>query len=138
MRLAQQLYEDGLITYMRTDGVQRAGEAIAAARETISDRFDKQYLPDSPRQYSTKAKNAQEAHEAIRPTDFGRDRAGSGDHAKLYELIWKRALASQMASARLERTTIELADDNGKAGLRSTRSEEHTSELQSLMRNSYA
>ena len=120
MRLAQQLYEDGLITYMRTDGVQMAGEAIAAARETISDRFDKQYLPDSPRQYSTKAKNAQEAHEAIRPTDFGRDRAGSGDHAKLYELIWKRALASQMASARLERTTIELADDNGKAGLRAT------------------
>src|SRR3546814_15094035 len=63
---------------------------------------------------------AQEAHEAIRPTDFGRDRAGSGDHAKLYELIWKRALASQMASARLERTTIELDDDNGKSGLRAT------------------
>ena len=120
MRLAQQLYEDGLITYMRTDGVQMAGEAIAAAREAISDRFDKPYLPDSPRQYSTKAKNAQEAHEAIRPTDFGRDRAGSGDHAKLYELIWKRALASQMASARLERTTVDLADDNGKAGLRAT------------------
>src|SRR3546814_20726697 len=97
-----------------------AAKAMAAARETISDRFDEHYLPDSPRQYSTKAKNAQEAHEAIRPTDFGRDRAGSGDHAKLYELIWKRALASQMASARLERSTIELADDNGKAGLRAT------------------
>src|SRR3546814_15449363 len=82
MRLAQQLYEDGLITYMRTDGVQMAGEAIAAARETISDRFDKQYLPDSPRQYSTKAKKAQEAHEAIRPTDVGRDRAGSGERSE--------------------------------------------------------
>ena len=120
MRLAQQLYEDGLITYMRTDGVQMAGEAIAAAREAISDRFDKAYLPDSPCQYSTKAKNAQEAHEAIRPTDFRRDKAGSGDHARLYELIWKRALASQMASAKLERTTIDLADDNGKAVLRAT------------------
>lgn len=120
MRLAQQLYEDGLITYMRTDGVQMAGEAIAAAREAISDRFDKGYLPDSPRQYSTKAKNAQEAHEAIRPTDFRRDKAGSGDHARLYELIWKRALASQMASAKLERTTIDLTDDNGKAVLRAT------------------
>src|SRR3546814_6946336 len=118
-----------------TEVVKRAGEAIAAARETIRYRCDKQYRPDSPRQYSTKAKNAQEAHEAIRPTDFGRDRAGSGDHAKLYELIWKRALASQMASARLECTTIELADDTGQAGLRATgRSEEHKSELQSLMR----
>jgi DNA topoisomerase-1 len=120
MRLAQQLYEDGLITYMRTDGVQMAGEAIAAAREAIADRFDKPYLPDAPRVYSTKAKNAQEAHEAIRPTDFRRDTAGSGDHAKLYSLVWKRALASQMASARLERTTVELADANGRAGLRAT------------------
>jgi len=120
MRLAQQLYEDGLITYMRTDGVQMAGEAIAAAREAIADRFAAAYLPDAPRAYATKAKNAQEAHEAIRPTDFRRDKAGSGDHARLYELVWKRALASQMASARLERTTVEFADDNGRAGLRAT------------------
>ena len=77
-------------------------------------------MPDKPRHYETKAKNAQEAHEAIRPTDFGRDRAGSGDHARLYELIWKRALASQMASARLERTTAELADGTGRHALRAT------------------
>src|SRR3546814_17218672 len=99
MRLAQQLYEDGLITYMRTDGVQMAGEAIAAARETISDRFGKQYLPDSPRQYSTKAKNAQEAHEAIRPTAYGRDRAGSGDHATLSALTWRHAPPTQTEDA---------------------------------------
>ena len=74
------------------------------------------YVPDKPRQYQTKAKNAQEAHEAIRPTDFDRTRAGIGDHARLYELIWKRALASQMASARLERTTVELADGTGQNG----------------------
>src|SRR3546814_11172577 len=67
---------------------------------------------------STKAENAQEAHEAIRPTDFNRDRAGSGDHAKLYDLVFKRALASQMASARLERTTIDLRDGTGRTGLR--------------------
>src|SRR3546814_762818 len=79
-----------------------------------------QNLPARPRQYSTKTKSAQEAHAAAHPTDFGRDRACSGNHASLYERIWKRALASQMASARLERTTIELADDNGKAGLRAT------------------
>jgi len=120
MRLAQQLYEDGLITYMRTDGVQMDGSAIAAAREAISDRFDKAYLPDTPRAYATKAKNAQEAHEAIRPTDFTRDRAGSGDHAKLYDLVFKRALASQMASAKMERTTVDLVDEGGRAGLRAT------------------
>jgi DNA topoisomerase-1 len=74
------------------------------------------YVPDKPRIYQTKAKNAQEAHEAIRPTDFGKDKAGSGDHARLYELIWKRALASQMASARLERTTVELTDGTGQHG----------------------
>src|SRR3546814_12580657 len=83
MRLAQQLYEDGLITYMRTDGVQMAGEAIAAAREAIADRFDKPYLPDSPRQYSTTAQNAPEAHEATRTTDFRRHNAGRRDTAKL-------------------------------------------------------
>jgi len=120
MRLAQQLYEDGLITYMRTDGVQMAGEAIAAVRAAIADRFGKAQVPERPRMYTAKAKNAQEAHEAIRPTDFGRDRAGSGEHARLYELIWKRATASQMASARLERTTIDLSDETGAHGLRAT------------------
>src|SRR5918997_1017184 len=120
MRIAQALYEDGSITYMRTDGVQMAPEAISAARRAVADRFDSGYVPDKPRHYETKAKNAQEAHEAIRPTDFGRDRAGSGDHGRLYELIWKRALASQMASARLERTTVELADGTGQTALRAT------------------
>ncbi len=120
MRVAQSLYEDGAITYMRTDGVQMAPEAISAARRAVADRYDAGYVPDKPRHYETKAKNAQEAHEAIRPTDFGRDRAGSGDHGRLYDLIWKRALASQMASARLERTTAELADGTGRHGLRAT------------------
>src|SRR3546814_622917 len=77
MRIAQQLYEDGAITYMRTDGVQMDGSAISAARKAIADRYDGAFLPEKPRQYQTKAKNAQEAHEAIRPTDFNRDRAGS-------------------------------------------------------------
>jgi len=120
MRVAQALYEEGSITYMRTDGVQMAPEAISAARRAVAGRYDAGYVPDKPRHYETKAKNAQEAHEAIRPTDFGRDRAGSGDHGRLYELIWKRALASQMASARLERTTADLADGTGQHGLRAT------------------
>ena len=120
MRIAQALYEDGAITYMRTDGVQMDGSAISAARRAVADRYDASYVPDKPRQYQTKAKNAQEAHEAIRPTDFARDRVGSGDHARLYELIWKRALASQMASARMERTTIELAEGTGRHILRAT------------------
>jgi DNA topoisomerase I len=120
MRIAQQLYEDGLITYMRTDGVQMADEAISAARRAVADRYDAGYLPDKPRFYATKAKNAQEAHEAIRPTDFHRARAASGDHARLYELVYNRALASQMASARLERTTVELNDGAGRAVLRAT------------------
>jgi DNA topoisomerase-1 len=120
MRIAQALYEDGAITYMRTDGVQMDGSAIDAARKAIHDRYSGSYVPDKPRQYQTKAKNAQEAHEAIRPTDFSKDRAGSGDHAKLYELIWKRALASQMASARMERTTVELEEPTGQDALRAT------------------
>ena len=120
MRVAQDLYEQGAITYMRTDGVQIDGSAISDARRAIADRYDGSYVPDQPRQYTAKAKNAQEAHEAIRPTDFGRNSAGSGDHARLYELVWKRALASQMASARLERTTVELADGTGQTGLRAT------------------
>ncbi len=120
MRLAQALYEAGDITYMRTDGVQMDGSAISAARGAIANRYDASYVPDKPRQYQAKAKNAQEAHEAIRPTEFSKDRAASGDHARLYDLIFKRALASQMASARLERTTVELADGTGQTGLRAT------------------
>ncbi len=120
MRVAQNLYEDGAITYMRTDGVQMDESAISAARKAIAERFDGGYVPDKPRHYQTKAKNAQEAHEAIRPTDFSRDKAGSGDHARLYDLIFKRAMASQMASARMERTTVDFADGTGQLGLRAT------------------
>jgi DNA topoisomerase I len=120
MRVAQDLYEAGAITYMRTDGVDVAPEAISGARKAIANRFDASYVPDKPRHYTTKAKNAQEAHEAIRPTDYGVDRHGSGDHARLYDLVWRRALASQMASARLERTTAELADGTGQNGLRAS------------------
>jgi DNA topoisomerase-1 len=120
MRIAQALYEEGAITYMRTDGVQMAPEAVSEARRAITERYDAGYVPERPRVYESKAKNAQEAHEAIRPTDFGRERAGSGDHARLYDLIWKRALASQMASGRLERTTVELTDGTGQAALRAT------------------
>ena len=121
MRVAQTLYEEGAITYMRTDGVQMDGERDLAPRaRAITDRYDAGFVPDKPRHYQTKAKNAQEAHEAIRPTDFDRARAGSGDDARLYELVFKRALASQMASARLERTTVELTDGTGQHELRAT------------------
>jgi len=120
MRVAQDLYEQGAITYMRTDGVQMDESAISAARRAVADRYDGSYVPDQPRRYTTKAKNAQEAHEAIRPTDFGRSTVGSGDHGRLYDLVWKRALASQMASARLERTTVELEDATGRHALRAT------------------
>ena len=105
---------------MRTDGVQMDHSAISAARKSISDRFDSGYLPEKPRVYQTKAKNAQEAHEAIRPTDFNKDKAGSGDHGRLYDLIFKRAMASQMASALMERTTIDFLDGTGQTGLRAT------------------
>jgi DNA topoisomerase-1 len=120
MRVAQGLYEDGAITYMRTDGVDMTPEAVSAARRAVVERYDAGYVPDKPRHYTTKAKNAQEAHEAIRPTDFSRDKAGGGDHARLYDLIFKRALASQMASARLERTSVELTDGTGQTALRAT------------------
>jgi DNA topoisomerase I len=122
MRVAQRLYEGieiggetvGLITYMRTDGVQMAEEAIAAIREVIGRDYGARYVPPAPRRYQTKAKNAQEAHEAIRPTDLSqrpRDLANylDPDQARLYELIWLRAVASQMESAELERTTAEIA-----------------------------
>jgi DNA topoisomerase-1 len=120
MRVAQTLYEAGAITYMRTDGVQMDSSAISEARKVISDRYDGHYLPEKPRLYETKAKNAQEAHEAIRPTEFTRDHFGSGDEARLYDLVWKRALASQMASANIERTTVTLREGTGKHELRAT------------------
>jgi DNA topoisomerase-1 len=121
MRVAQRLYEGvdiggetvGLITYMRTDGVQIAEEAIPAVRQVVEQDYGKEYLPPSPRRYETKAKNAQEAHEAIRPTELSlrpRDtkRYLDADQAKLYELIWLRTVASQMESAELERTTADI------------------------------
>ncbi len=120
MRVAQTLYEAGAITYMRTDGVQMDSSAISAARAAISTRYSGHYLPEKPRIYETKAKNAQEAHEAIRPTDFGNDRYGNGDEARLYDLIYKRAMASQMASALIERTTVTLREGTGKHELRAT------------------
>ena len=123
MRLAQQLYEGveidgdtvGLITYMRTDGVQMAAEAMAAIREHVSGNFGPNYIPAAPRIYATKAKNAQEAHEAIRPTDIAREpdavaRYLAPDQKRLYELIWKRAAASQMSSAELDQVAVDLAD----------------------------
>jgi DNA topoisomerase-1 len=120
MRVAQDLYESGAITYMRTDGVQMAAEAIHLARVAIESRFGPHNVPSKPRLYETKAKNAQEAHEAIRPTDFDRDRFGTGDGARLYELVWKRATASQMESARLERTSVEMVEETGQHALRAT------------------
>jgi DNA topoisomerase-1 len=121
MRVAQSLYEAGAITYMRTDGVQMDPSAISAARKAISDRYNNgHYLTEKPRHYETKAKNAQEAHEAIRPTDFARDKFGSGDEARLYELVWKRAIASQMASAVIERTAVTLREGTGQHELRAT------------------
>ncbi|SMH45492.1 type I DNA topoisomerase [Mesorhizobium australicum] len=126
MQIAQRLYEGldvggetvGLITYMRTDGVQMAPEAITAARAAIGKEFGDSYLPEKPRFYSAKAKNAQEAHEAIRPTDFFRTPASvrahlDSDQFRLYEMIWKRAIASQMQPAEIERTTVEIEAKNG-------------------------
>ncbi len=118
MRVAQNLYEAGAITYMRTDGVQMDSSAISSARAAITDRFSGHFLPEKPRHYETKAKNAQEAHEAIRPVDFTKDKRGSDDAARLYELIWKRAMASQMASASIERTSVTLRDGTGQHELR--------------------
>ncbi|WP_454597167.1 type I DNA topoisomerase [Qipengyuania sp. SM2507] len=120
MRCAQSLYEAGAITYMRTDGVQMDLGAIDECRAAITQRYSADYRPEKPRFYATKAKNAQEAHEAIRPTDFRNDRAGSGDEGKLYDLIFKRAMASQMATAQLERTSVTLRDPTGQHELRAT------------------
>ncbi len=128
MQAAQKLYEGvddtgGLITYMRTDGVYVTPEGIAQAREAISERFGPAYVPAEPRYYKTKAKNAQEAHEAIRPTNMMRHPDSlrlEGDLQRLYELIWKRTVASQMESAKLDRTTVEIETPDGQTGLRAT------------------
>ncbi|MDP6705047.1 MAG: type I DNA topoisomerase [Alphaproteobacteria bacterium] len=133
MQLAQRLYEGadiggetvGLITYMRTDGVQMAEEAIAACRSVIGERFGAAFVPAEKRVYRSRAKNAQEAHEAIRPTDLSRLPDDLGDRLdrdqwRLYELIWKRALASQMESARLQRTTIDIRPAEATVTLRAT------------------
>ncbi|WP_370272950.1 type I DNA topoisomerase [Pseudooceanicola nitratireducens] len=124
MQAAQRLYEAGHITYMRTDGIDMAPEAVEACRAAIGDRYGKDYVPSSARVYKNKAKNAQEAHECIRPTDMAADadslRLTESDQKKLYDLIWKRTLACQMESARLERTTVEIGSRDEQVGLRAT------------------
>ncbi|MCJ9429224.1 type I DNA topoisomerase [Kordiimonas marina] len=133
MRVAQSLYEGktidgevtGLITYMRTDGVTIAQEALHATRGVIENRYGAKYLPDAPRVYKTKAKNAQEAHEAIRPTAPSRTPAEvahalDADEKKLYELIWRRTIASQMESAQMERTTVTILNADNSAEVRAT------------------
>ncbi|MFV0299673.1 MAG: type I DNA topoisomerase [Paracoccus sp. (in: a-proteobacteria)] len=124
MSAAQRLYEAGLITYMRTDGIDMAPEAVMAARDAIKARFGANYVPKSPRMYKNKAKNAQEAHECIRPTDMtlsaDRLRISEKDQRALYDLIWKRTIASQMEAARMERTTVEIASADAQVGLRAT------------------
>lgn len=123
MQVAQKLYEAGLITYMRTDGITVAPEAIDAARNWISSEYGAKYLPPKPRSYSSKAKNAQEAHEAIRPTDMAKmpKMAGlSGEQFKLYDLIWKRMLASQMQSAVFDQVAVDLETEDQKAILHAT------------------
>jgi DNA topoisomerase-1 len=133
MRTAQQLYEGvdiggetvGLITYMRTDGVQMSREAVFAIRDHVKESFGADYVPGAPREYASKAKNAQEAHEAIRPTDVSRTpeqvaRYLDERQRRLYELVWKRAVASQMQSAELDQTTVEIADETGRTRMRAT------------------
>ncbi|MEM7744476.1 MAG: type I DNA topoisomerase, partial [Pseudomonadota bacterium] len=123
MRTAQRLYEAGHITYMRTDGIDMAPEAVMSARDAIKSRYGDSYVPNSPRMYKNKAKNAQEAHECIRPTRMSvapDDLKVETEQRKLYDLIWKRAIASQMEAARFRRTTVEIADPTGKTGLRAT------------------
>jgi DNA topoisomerase-1 len=133
MQLAQRLYEGvdiggetvGLITYMRTDGVQMAAEAIAACRDLIGKDFGKDFVPPSPRLYKAKAKNAQEAHECIRPTDLFRrpDQVAQyldRDQLRLYELIWKRTVASQMAAAELDQVAVDIAGTGRRTMLRAT------------------
>ncbi|ASG23049.1 type I DNA topoisomerase [Nitrospirillum viridazoti] len=133
MRIAQKLYEGvdiggetvGLITYMRTDGVQLSNEAIDGARRLISSAFGNEYVPNAPRVYKSSAKNAQEAHEAIRPTDMFRrpDQMGrflDKDEQRLYELVWKRTIACQMASAELDQVSVDIASPKAEAQFRAT------------------
>ena len=133
MQIAQRLYEGvnigsettGLITYMRTDGVQLGKEAIASVREEIGQRFGNRYLPDTPRAYRTAAANAQEAHEAIRPTEASRSPDSirsflDYDQARLYDLIWKRTVASQMQSAELDQTSIDITNRSQSVTLRAS------------------
>ena len=124
MSAAQRLYEAGHITYMRTDGIDMAPEAVMATRDAIKNRYGDDYVPKSPRMYKNKAKNAQEAHECIRPTDMNKDagalKISDADQRKLYDLIWKRTIACQMEAARLERTTAEIGSADGQVGLRAT------------------
>ena len=132
MRVAQQLYEGvdlqgetvGLITYMRTDGVQMAREAMFSIRDHVKDSYGNNYLPAAPREYLSRAKNAQEAHEAIRPTDVARTPDSvaaflTPDQRRLYELVWKRAVASQMASAEMDQVSVDVTDAKGQT-LRAT------------------
>ncbi|HEX6978056.1 MAG TPA: type I DNA topoisomerase [Alphaproteobacteria bacterium] len=133
MRIAQQLYEGvdiggetvGLITYMRTDSVTLSQEAIGAARRLIGEQYGQDYLPPAPREWKTKAKNAQEAHEAIRPTDLFRrpeqvERYLDADQRRLYELIWRRTIASEMESAEIDQTAVDIASGDRKTVFRAT------------------
>ncbi|MDB5735739.1 MAG: topoisomerase [Alphaproteobacteria bacterium] len=133
MQIAQGLYEGveiggdttGLITYMRTDGITMVAEAVNEAREVIGKKYGARYVPSAARVYVSKAKNAQEAHEAVRPTSFARTpeevaRYLDADSARLYELIWKRAVASQMESAEQERTTVDMLSADRQITLRAT------------------
>ncbi len=133
MQVAQGLYEGvdiggdtvGLITYMRTDGITMAPEAVTEARDVIGKKYGARYVPQTARVYTSKAKNAQEAHEAVRPTSFARTpedvaRYLDADASRLYELIWKRAVASQMESAEQERTTVDVISADKKITLRAT------------------
>ena len=133
MQVAQGLYEGveiggettGLITYMRTDGIIMVPESIAEARQVIGQKYGARYVPSSARVYTSKAKNAQEAHEAVRPTSFARTpeevaKYLDADAARLYELVWKRAVASQMESAEQERTTVDVISADKKITLRAT------------------
>ena len=122
MQAAQRLYEAGHITYMRTDGIDMAPEAVTSAREAIKERYGEQYLPPSPRFYKNKAKNAQEAHECIRPTSISKDskqlKLSDPDQFKLYDLIWKRTISCQMESAKLERTSVDIQSPDREVTLR--------------------
>ena len=122
MSVAQRLYEAGHITYMRTDGIDMAPEAVMATREEIQRRYGNNYVPKSPRMYKNKAKNAQEAHECIRPTDISKDASNAKindvDQKKLYDLIWKRTISCQMEAAKLERTTIDITSEDQQILLR--------------------